>query len=254
MDRIRLWFAGGRRRRNGPDEEMKAWSLSPAQAELALATAGAPGGEIRDEGLVDTDEPPPPEPLAEIPETRGAKPASDQTEDRAETSREEPAAPAAPPWLDRLDALPDRIADALKGSAASTEALGRIAAEMEARRDTDRGAAEAMAALPESAERQADLVGRTNELLEHQNRLTESLVDGLAGLRAAFRSVEESSRRHLACIAQLETTHRQVLDVYQSTLLRAHRRLGRLALFAVGLAVAALGAVGALIYLGYVVP
>ncbi len=261
MDRIRLWFASGRRRES-PGHETNRWSLSPAPRELALATAVAGGGNgdaIHDEGLVDADGAPPKGTLVRAPGRDEASPRRDAALPKAETSRTEAAVavespPGRPAWAEGLDALPDRIAGALAGSAASAEALARVAAELETRRDVDRTAAEAMAALPETAERQAALVRRTNELLEHQNRLTESMIDGLAGLRAAFRSVEESSRRHLACIAQLETTHRQVLDVYQSTLLRAHRRLGRFALFAVGLSLAALAAVGWLIYLGHVAP
>jgi len=51
------------------------------------------------------------------------------------------------------------------------------------------------------------------------------------------------------CIARLETAHREVLETYQTLVLRTHRRLGRLAMLAVLLASAAIGAVAYVLWL-----
>ena len=82
----------------------------------------------------------------------------------------------------------------------------------------------------------------------------ESILDSLVSLRSAFRTIDESSRRHATALAHLEASHREVLLGYQAMLLRAHRRLGRLATLAVLVAAAALGGVGYVAYLTLVAP
>jgi hypothetical protein len=154
-----------------------------------------------------------------------------------------------PEWIRLLNTLPERIAESLAASAAGAKALEKIGRELEGHRDATRTLAESVRQLPDLATDQATVTKRTNDLLEQQTRLAEATVDGLTGMRAALRSVEESAQRHLVCIARLEAAHREVLETYQTLVLKTHHRLGRLAMLAVLLASAALGSVGYAIYL-----
>ncbi|MGB2997280.1 MAG: hypothetical protein WBC59_01425 [Phycisphaerae bacterium] len=155
-------------------------------------------------------------------------------------------------WVRSLETLPERIAESVAAGAAGAKTLERIGRELDGHRNTSRTVAEAIGRLPDLAGDQAALTRRTHEILEQQTHLAEAMVDGLAGLRATLKTVEESADRHLACIAQLEQCHRRVLEVYQSMLLKAHRRLGRVATAALLLAAIALGAAGYVVYLAIV--
>ena len=241
VDRVKSWFGASRahlRATAGPDER---WPLGRASGELALAGVGAgdPSGDDLD--LPD---------MAAVAVATAVKALP-----RPVAQRVPPPAPPTergdPQWLDRLESLPDRIAEAVARSASGAQSLAKVAAELQGHRETERGVAEAIAELPGLARERSSLIAETNHLLEQQNRLTETMIDGITGLRAALRSMDESSLRHLACIEQLEAVHRQVLDVYQTTLLKAHRRLGRLSLFAVALSIAALAAVAVMIHLSF---
>jgi hypothetical protein len=204
VDRVKAWFGGGRRRRRlSPHPER--WAFGPAPAGLALVAVGEGSGPALP-GLSDDADP---------PGTAAATPAPPVAE-----------ALRSPGALAHPHSSPGTQVPGL-------QALGLDVAGLEA-------AAQALERLPGLAQDQAALLKEANRLLEQQNRLGEALVDGLKGLRGAFRTVEESSRRHLACISQLEASHRQVLEVYQAMLLKAHRRLGRLSVAALLLAIAAL--------------
>jgi ferric-dicitrate binding protein FerR (iron transport regulator) len=102
--------------------------------------------------------------------------------------------------------------------------------------------------LPYLSADQAEITRATNKLLDRQLLIMESTFDGVTALRASFRSVEESSKRHVQALSQLETCHRNVLLEYQAMLIRAHRRLGWLAVLGVLLAAGALAAVA---YVGW---
>jgi len=75
------------------------------------------------------------------------------------------------------------------------------------------------------------------------------VCDGIGGLRASMQTMDESARRHLKAINQLETCHRQVLLGYQRMLVDSHRRLGRLAALAAVLASLAIGGTAWVAYL-----
>jgi ferric-dicitrate binding protein FerR (iron transport regulator) len=160
-----------------------------------------------------------------------------------------PLDPLDPEWMQSLEELPQRIAESVAESAAGTEALEQIGRELEGHRQTNRAIAGAVRRLPDMAAGQAELTRQTNTALDRQALVLESMLDGITGLRAAFQTVEESSRRHLRAIAQLEAGHRQVLFEYQTLLLATHARLTRLAALGIILAAAALGGVGYAIYL-----
>jgi hypothetical protein len=154
-----------------------------------------------------------------------------------------------PEWVRLLNTLPERIAESLAASAAGAKALEKIGRELEGHHDATRTLAESVRQLPDLATDQAAVTKRTNNLLEQQSRLAEATVDGLVGMRGALKSVEESAQRHLVCIARLETAHREVLETYQTLVLRTHRRLGRLAMLALVLASGAIGAVAYVLWL-----
>jgi hypothetical protein len=225
VDRVKAWFGGGGRRRRHPALPRR-WTFGPDPADLALAAVGsgraAQAAPRPDADALAAPDAAPPE------ETSAAWP---------------PLSEPVPEWVERLEELPDRVAEAVGRGAAGTKTLERIAAELDGHRARSGAATEAIGRLPDLGQEHTALLKEANRLLDHQNRLGEALLDGFKGLRAALRTVEESSRRHLACIHHLETTHRQVLEVYQGLLLRAHRRLGRLSAAAVLLALAALAGV-----------
>lgn len=237
FERLKGWFRGS------SEAAEEGWTIHSAGAGLALAGAGA--------GLSDAAR------LVTTPETdKAAAPRLAAGAPRA-TVDAPPESPDADPlvampdpeWLDRLADLPERIAGAVSQSAVGAKALARIASELDGHRATGDALAESVTQLPDLAAAHAQLVRETNTLLEHQNRLTETVLETLGGLRGTLGTVEETGRRHLACLAHLEANHRQVLELYQTTLLASHRRLGRMALFAAMLGVAALTGVGYLVYL-----
>jgi len=154
-----------------------------------------------------------------------------------------PLDPLDPAWMQSLEEIPRRIADAVGQGAAGLHTLKEIAYELEGHRQTTRALVQAVRRLPYLSAEQAEIARDANKLLERQLLILESMFDGVTALRASFRSVEESSRRHILALAQLETCHRNVLIEYQGMLVRAHRRLGWLAALGVLLAAAALASV-----------
>jgi hypothetical protein len=151
--------------------------------------------------------------------------------------------PLDPEWMQSLEELPRRIAETAAGSAAGIRSLEHIAGELEGHRQATRAIAASMKRLPDLALAQGELARETNKLMERQSLVLESMLDGITDLRSAFKTTEESSRRHLKAIAILETSHRQILFEYQTMFLRTHRRLGYLAAAAAMLAAGALGGV-----------
>jgi len=243
VDRVKSWFGAAhveRPRRAGA----KPWASASTVPASGLLLAGA-GGSV-----------PAAPPISSAFDSRPAAPAADPAAETTAVSPEETNKPLAvqrpeanPEWVRLLDTLPERIAESLSASTAGAKTLEKIGRELEGHRDATRTLAESIRRLPDLATDQAAITKRTNDLLEQQTRLAEATVDGLAGMRAALKSVEESAQRHLVCIARLETAHREVLGTYQSLVLRTHRRLGRLAMLALVLASAALGGIGYAIYL-----
>jgi hypothetical protein len=142
-----------------------------------------------------------------------------------------------------LQDLPERIARSVAASAPAAQPMGQIAGELQGHRETSRAIAHAVGRLPDLAGAQADLTRRGNQLIEREIRVTEGVLDELAALRGAFRTVDESARRNLQCLIEIESTHREVLAEYQDLLVKEHRRLYRLTILAVLLAAAALGGV-----------
>jgi hypothetical protein len=151
--------------------------------------------------------------------------------------------PLDPEWMQSLEELPRRIAENAADSAAGVRSLEQIAGELEGHRQSTRTLAATIKRLPDLALAQGELSRETNKILDRQSLVLESMLDGVIALRAAFKSTEESSQRHLKAIAILETSHRQILFEYQMMFLRTHRRLGYLAAAAAMLAAGALGGV-----------
>jgi len=151
--------------------------------------------------------------------------------------------PLDPEWMQSLEELPRRLAETAAGNAAGMRSLEQIAGELEGHRQATRAIAASVKRLPDLALAQGELARDTNKILERQSLVLESMLDGITDLRSAFKTNEESSRRHLKAIAVLEASHRQVLFEYQTMFLRTHRRLGYLAATAAMLAAGALGGV-----------
>jgi hypothetical protein len=160
--------------------------------------------------------------------------------------------PLDPAWIESLEELPQRLAESAAESAAGVQRLREIGGELEGHRLATRTIAASVRRLPDIALGQAQLTRETNKCLERQALVLESVLDGITGLRAALRTVEESSRRHLKAISVLESGHRQVLFEYQVMFQRAHRQVGHLAALAIALAATAIGGVGYALYLALV--
>ncbi|HUU10194.1 MAG TPA: hypothetical protein VM431_06590 [Phycisphaerae bacterium] len=224
VDRVRSWFGAGDQ---AAGESATRWSLGAGRAELALAGAGAAGG-------LSAKAPACRDVLAIEALAKAAAPA------RPDTTEALPAPP--PPAKTHLDPLDPEWMRALPS-------LDDIGHELKGHHQTSRAIADAVTQLPNLASSQADLVRETNRILERQSALIESVLDGITSVRSAFRTIDESSRRQATALGQLEASHREVLLEYQAMLLRAHRRVGRLAALAVLVAAAALGGVGYVAYL-----
>ncbi|HUU91832.1 MAG TPA: hypothetical protein VM238_11575 [Phycisphaerae bacterium] len=232
VDRVRSWF-GGRTGTVGAAAPAGGWPLgSGARTELALVALAAGGAaaavDPQDALALESVRDDPAETAAAAP-----APARSDTEPAPPTTRLDPLDPE---WIDAVPSLEE------------------IGGELEGHRQTSRAIRDAVRQLPDLASNQADLTAETNTILGRQAALLESILDSLVSLRSAFRTIDESSRRHAAALAQLEASHREVLLGYQTMLLRAHRRLGRLATLAVLVAAAALGGVGYVAYLTLVAP
>jgi len=238
---MKSWFGTARR------ERQHRIGVPAQHAGLALAAIGCNAGEGAADG---------PKAGAALADPFPMSPRNDlsATEAPCAPPREAPSSSPerdAPDgeWVRALEALPERIAESVAASATGAKTLEKIGRELDGHRNTSRAVAEAIGRLPDLTGDQAALTRRTHEILEQQTHLAEAMVDGLAGLRAALKTIEESADRHLACIAQLEQCHRRVLEIYQSMLLKAHRRLGHIATAALLLAAIAVGAAGYVVYL-----
>jgi hypothetical protein len=224
MSRVRAFFAGKH-------------EATPAVAAETAWSGG--GGTLALVGTAVADEAPPRESVAAPPpEARRPpqpEPAPPPEPPRERNRQKAPASPRIdpldPPWIERL------------------VSLGAVGRELEGHRETTEALLRAVRQLPELTSDQTDHVVQTNRLLERQNVLLSSMLDTLAGVGASMQTMEESGRRHLTAIGQLEASHRQVLYAYQDVLERAHRRLGRLATLATVLAAVAVGGVAWVLYL-----
>jgi len=229
VDRVKSWFGVAhvkRPRRAGA----KPWAAASTAPAAGLLLAGAGGSATAAPPISSAFDGRPAAPAAGGPGAQTTAVAT-ETGKAPDAQRPEPN----PEWIRLLNTLPERIAESLAASAAGAKALEKIGRELEGHRDATRSLAESVRQLPDLATDQTAVTKRTNDLLEQQTRLAEATV--------------ESAQRHLVCIARLETAHREVLETYQTLVLRTHRRLGRLAMLAVLLASAALGGVGYAIYL-----
>jgi len=246
VDRVKSWFGVARlERQRRAGVGAKPWTAASTAPAAGLLLAGAGGSATAAPPIPSAFDGRRAAPLAGGPAAETTAVTTEETDKTSAVQRPEPN----PEWIRLLNTLPERIAESLAASAAGAKALEKIGRELEGHRDATRSLAESVRQLPDLATDQAAVTKRTNNLLEQQTRLAEATVDGLAGMRGALRSVEESAQRHLVCIARLEAAHREVLETYQTLVLRTHRRLGRLATLAVLLASAALGGVGYAIYL-----
>jgi len=251
LKRMKGWFGG--KRDTGPSASPagdKRWSLEPATGDAALAFAGTGAAAAG---------------VAGVAPARGAE-ASPPALDDGDASMDAPAGPPGaasvsegaparqldildPQWIRSLEDLPARLAESAARTAAGVRRLEHIGAELEGHRQATRVIADSVRRLPDLALSQTQLLRETCKGLERQTLVLESMLDGISELRAAFRTVEESSRRHLQAIAQLEDGHRQVLFEYQTILLKSHRRLGWMATVGIALAAIAIAGVGYAIYL-----
>jgi hypothetical protein len=226
LERVKGWFGGKESFVSGGGLPMKRLSLEPVH--------GGPGADFSGTSATVTD--------VEAPES-----APDET--AADLPLAEHLDPLDPTWLVVLEDLPRRITEATAENTTIARILEQIRHELEGHREVSRAVGEAICRMPELGTTQVALLGETNKMLGRQCRLAEAMLDGVTDLRAALENGEESSRRNLLAIEQLETVHRQVLQTYQGILLKSYRRLGRLSALAVFLAAAAIGGAGYIAYL-----
>ena len=239
MNRVRSWFGGKGDVTDAVGASSKRWSLPSASApSLALGASGA-AAAVRESAPATCSD------IPHSPDSASAAIAMARSgADRASGAPTEMIDPLDPEWLKSFEDLPQRIAESVAAQATGPASLEQVEYELEGHRQTSRAIMDAVRRLPDLAASQADLARKTNAILERECHLTESLIDGVAALRAALRGVDESSKRHLVAIEQLEESHREVLREYQAVLLKAHRRLGRSVAMAMLLAAAALGGIG----------
>jgi hypothetical protein len=258
FDRVKSWFgAKGEASIATPGPAAKRWTIGSSDAADRLEFGGAGttavasrafSDDAADEGFsADGDVSPAGLRSAVLPAGRSVTLGTDPLSAAAGPESEAPAGPLLDPldpaWMQSLEELPRRIAEAAGQGAAGLGVLKDIAGELNGHRQSTRALLLAVRRLPYLSAEQAEIARATNKLLERQLLILESTFDGVTSLRASFRSVEESSKRHVQALAQLETCHRNVLLEYQAMLVRAHRRLGWLAALGVILAAGALGAV-----------
>jgi len=256
VSRVRSWF--GTRDAAAPAGVGYAggrWSLGPAPERAALALASAAEAAAPPTDAVDRlpqarhDTPP----AKAMPAVALLKPLPRPAPRAAEAPRPH-LDPLDPAWMESLESLPERLAESMaRRPAQASAALGEIEAELEGHGEATRAIRDAVGRLPGLATDQAELMRETNRLLKRQSNLLESMFDGITALRASFRTIDESARRHEIALGQLEASHRAVLGEYQSVLLRMHRRLGRLAALALLMAAAAVGGVAYVAYLALAV-
>jgi hypothetical protein len=250
FQRMRGWFGGKAAPAESPSTVSKRYSLGPvdSSAAIAMVGSGAAATGISAPRMPETIE------GALSPETE-VSPSVLVDEQQANAEVEEPGSsalptspvagssrldPLDPVWMRSMDELPARMAESALKAAAGLRCLENIGAELEGHRQNARAMTEALKRLPEIAGQQTDLSRQMNRTLERQALVLESSLDALSELRAAFKGVEETSRRQVMAISQLEQGHREILHEYQDILVRSNRRLARLAMIAVVLGVAAL--------------
>jgi hypothetical protein len=249
FQRMKGWFGGKEASAESPSSGAKRYSLGPpdSSAAIAMVGSGAAAAGISvprmTEALEGSFAPLPDMSAAVLVEERQA---DAEVEESAGSSLPAPAAgpsrldPLDPVWMRSLDELAGRLAESAARTATGVRCLENIGAELEGHRQISRAMAEAVRRLPELAIQQAELARQINRTLERQALTLESSLDTLAELRSAFKGVEETSRRQVAAISQLEHGHREVLYEYQALLVQSNRRLGRLALIGIVLGLAAL--------------
>ena len=237
LERVKGWF-GGTDGAGGRASHKRPWAGpaentgddAPASASGAIAAVAARAPREACDG-------------AASPAAPAAGSAAGSDEAPSPDARPPALDPLDPEWMQSLEELPRRMAESAAGSAAGVRSLEQIAGELEGHRQATRAVAASMKRLPDLALAQGELSRETNKILERQSLVMESMLDGVIALRSAFKSIEESSQRHLKAIAVLETNHRQILFEYQTMFLRTHHRLGYLAAAAAMLAAGALGGV-----------
>ena len=227
LERVKGWFGGKESFVSGGGLPMKRLSLEPVH--------GGPGVDFSGTSATVA--------AVEAPES-----APDETA-AVEGPFGEPLDRLDPAWIALLEDLPRRITEATAENTTIARILEQIRHELEGHREVSRAVGEAIRRMPELGTTQVALLGETNKMLGRQCRLAEAMLDGVTDLRAALENGEESSRRNLLAIEQLETVHRQVLQTYQGILLKSYRRLGRLSALAVLLAATAIGGAGYIAYL-----
>jgi len=236
-NRVRSWFGGKVDSAGASPSGGRRCTLGPAEAGARLGLVGGASSmaTTTDDRVPEADATRTPDAttrrLPPLPLAAGPAPTPARLD------------PMDPDWMQSLDTLPERLAESSARTAAGTRALEEIAYELEGHRETGRALVESLRRMPTLAGNQLQLHEETNKILLRQSNLLESMFDGITAMRSAFRSVEESSKRSVLALGQLESCHRQILYEYQAMLLKAHRRLGLIALLAVTLAAAALAGV-----------
>ena len=248
LQRMRGWFGGKEAVPESPPAARR-YTLGPPDPSAAIAMVGsgaaaagisAPRATEIIEGAFD---PPAGTSAAVMVEERHA---DAEVEESAGPALPAPAAgpsrldPLDPVWMRSMDELPARMAESAAKAAAGLRCLENIGAELEGHRQAGRAISEAVRRLPDLAAQQADLARQMNRTLERQALVLESSLDTLSELRSAFRGVEETARRQVHAIAQLEHGHREVLYEYQELLVQSNRRLGRLAMIGIVLGLVAM--------------
>jgi hypothetical protein len=246
VERVRGWFGARASETHRDFGGSGRWGLGPTTTDVAMALAGA--AAAAEAGRPDL--------AAHEPWTDDATPESYPSTAPADDGHLPPASgklpsePVDPVWLRTLDDLPHRIGESVARHATGAPSMEAIERELEGHRQTTRDIRDAVRRLPELAGDQTQLARETNRILERQTAVLASMFDGITALRAALRTVEETSRRQVLAIAQLEESHREVLREYQALLMKSHTRVARLA--AVGLILAA-WALGGAAYVAYLV-
>jgi hypothetical protein len=248
IQRMKSWFGGKRSPADSPQTTAKRYTLGPPDDDhdLAMDSAGAIAASMVSPRLTEPAAPYANDRLGAAPASAGdLAPAADDRLPGGAPARLEPLDPT---WMKTLEDLPSRIAESMSRSAAGLRNLENMGAELEGHRHATRSIADSVRRQSDLAAQQTDLSRQANKTLERQALVAESTLDALTELRAAFRTVEESSRRHLKAIAQLEYGHRQILYEYQDLMQKTQSRLARLSLLGVVLGVLALAGVGVALY------
>lgn len=238
FDRVRSWFGHQGHRGGATGPSAKRCALEPVTADAQSAFERTGAATVATATMLSVSEEL--DPFAEERCPAALSPAADGM---ARPPAPGHLDPLDPTWMQSLEELPRRIAESAVEAAGSARALHQIASELGGHRQTSRVVMDAVRRLPDLAANQAELTRDVIKALERETLLLEALYDGLTGMRASFRTVDESSRRHVMAIAQLETSHRQLLLEYQGMLIKAHRKVAWMAFGGIVLGAGALGGV-----------